>query len=214
MLLFLVVIFKALKLWEKSIFSSLYCWLLILLAGFGTRGLLAHNDNSLKEKIYTAVSEAIICLKGEKVEKSDKDTAFTGYESTGEVVDVRLSGDMQLTGLSSELVSLTGELMSGDMSSASQTGGENALTASQTQTSGTQTQVVLPEPEKAPEQIAQKKEEKQEFTKQLTILEAIKHLITENNIPLSSSKTVKFTYVAMSSADYPYMKTALEKKMI
>ena len=58
-------------------------------------------------------------------------------------------------------------------------------------------------------------ETKQEdLTKQVTMLEAIKHLIKENAIPLSSSKNVKFTYVAMSNEAYPYMKTALEKRMI
>lgn len=46
------------------------------------------------------------------------------------------------------------------------------------------------------------------------MLDAIKHLIQVNAIPLSTSKTVRFTYVAQSSEAYPYMKTALEKKMI
>lgn len=46
------------------------------------------------------------------------------------------------------------------------------------------------------------------------MLEAIKHLIKENELPLSTAKNVKFTYVAMSNEAYPYMKTALEKRMI
>lgn len=49
---------------------------------------------------------------------------------------------------------------------------------------------------------------------EVTMLDAIKHLIQVNAIPLSTSKTVRFTYVAQSSEAYPYMKTALEKKMI
>ena len=46
------------------------------------------------------------------------------------------------------------------------------------------------------------------------MIEAIKHLIVANAIPLSTSKSANFTHVAKTSKDYPYMKTALEKKMI
>ena len=52
-------------------------------------------------------------------------------------------------------------------------------------------------------------------TAEVTMIEAIKHLIVANAIPLSTSKkSVNFTHVAKTSKDYPYMKTALEKKMI
>jgi hypothetical protein len=46
------------------------------------------------------------------------------------------------------------------------------------------------------------------------MIEAIKHLVKAYNIPLSKSTSSKFTYVSKSSDMYPYMKTALEKKMI
>lgn len=48
----------------------------------------------------------------------------------------------------------------------------------------------------------------------VTILEAIKHLVETYEIPLSTSKNVKFTHIATTNPDYPYMKTALEKKMV
>ena len=51
-------------------------------------------------------------------------------------------------------------------------------------------------------------------TAEVTMIEAIKHLIVANAIPLSTSKSVNFAHVAKTSKDYPYMKTALEKKMI
>ena len=51
-------------------------------------------------------------------------------------------------------------------------------------------------------------------TAEVTMIEAIKHLIVANAIPLSTSKSVNFNHVAKTSKDYPYMKTALEKKMI
>ena len=51
-------------------------------------------------------------------------------------------------------------------------------------------------------------------TSQVTIIEAIKHLIKTYNIPLSKSTSTKFTHVSKSNEMYPYMKTALDKRMI
>lgn len=50
--------------------------------------------------------------------------------------------------------------------------------------------------------------------KELTMLEAIKYVLEKNAIPLSTAKNVKFKYLATTDEDYPYMKTALEKRMI
>ena len=52
-----------------------------------------------------------------------------------------------------------------------------------------------------------------EITKN-AVIEAIKHLVKAYNIPLSKSTSSKFTHVSKSSSMYPYMKTALEKRMI
>ena len=49
---------------------------------------------------------------------------------------------------------------------------------------------------------------------EVTMIDAIKHLIKTNNIPLSTKKNTKFTHIATSDSNYPYMKTALEKRMI
>jgi hypothetical protein len=46
------------------------------------------------------------------------------------------------------------------------------------------------------------------------MIEAIKHLIKTYNIPLSKSTSTKFTHVSKSNEMYPYMKTALDKRMI
>jgi hypothetical protein len=51
-------------------------------------------------------------------------------------------------------------------------------------------------------------------TSQVTMIEAIKHLVKAYNIPLSKSTSTKFTHVSKSNAIYPYMKTALDKRMI
>jgi hypothetical protein len=56
--------------------------------------------------------------------------------------------------------------------------------------------------------------QKNNSTSQVTIIEAIKHLVSAYNIPLSKSTSSKFTHVSKSSSMYPYMKTALEKRMI
>lgn len=49
---------------------------------------------------------------------------------------------------------------------------------------------------------------------EVTMIDAIKHLIKTNNIPLSTKKNTKFTHITTSDSNYPYMKTALEKRMI
>jgi hypothetical protein len=46
------------------------------------------------------------------------------------------------------------------------------------------------------------------------MIDAIKHVIDTNNIQLSQSTNASFKHLAKTSADYPYMKTALEKRMI
>lgn len=57
-------------------------------------------------------------------------------------------------------------------------------------------------------------EEKTNADSEVRMIDAIKHLIQINNIPLSSSKNVRFSHVAQNNENYPYMKTALEKRMI
>jgi hypothetical protein len=68
----------------------------------------------------------------------------------------------------------------------------------------------------AKQPVVQEKVESQNnnSTSQVTIIEAIKHLVSAYNIPLSKSTSSKFTHVSKSSSMYPYMKTALEKRMI
>ena len=49
---------------------------------------------------------------------------------------------------------------------------------------------------------------------EVTMIDAIKHLIKTNNIPLSTKKNTKFTHIATSDSNSPSMKTALEKRII
>ncbi|MFZ2150870.1 MAG: hypothetical protein WAZ12_03890 [Candidatus Absconditicoccaceae bacterium] len=48
----------------------------------------------------------------------------------------------------------------------------------------------------------------------ITILDAIKYLLSENNITLDTKQNVKFTYISYQNPNYPYFKTAFMKKMI
>jgi hypothetical protein len=48
----------------------------------------------------------------------------------------------------------------------------------------------------------------------LTILDSIKYLLDENNIPLDTKQNMKFSYVSYQNSNYPYFKTAFMKKMI
>jgi hypothetical protein len=50
--------------------------------------------------------------------------------------------------------------------------------------------------------------------KNITMLEALKHVITTNQLPLSSKTDINFTSISKNNADYPYFKTAYETRMI
>lgn len=205
--LFLSVTLKAMNLWTKSIFSSLYFWIAIGLVGIGIWGVFVDNHNSLKERIYTNITETLSYLKGEELEETNQELIFTGYQSSGEVGDIRLSGVVQLTGLQQQKISLSGDSQVQSSFSGYLIDASPSEQPSEQQT--WESKKMLPK-----EQELSLQHSESDLKKQVTILDAIKHLILEHNIPLSTSKTVKFSHVAMSSADYPYMKTALEKKMI
>lgn len=48
----------------------------------------------------------------------------------------------------------------------------------------------------------------------LTILDAIKYLLSENSIAIDTKQNVKFTYISYQNTNYQYFKTAFMKKMI
>ena len=191
MMIFITVIFKAAHLWEKTIFASVYFWLFCFFACGGLVGLLFWNQYAEVEFVKSEISTFIDGLKGEWNQNADDE--LTGsleesgflFEETGEVLGMSLSGDRLF---SWEQLSGAKVEMTGSLS----------------------TGILAPE---SPT-ISGGETKQEDLTKQVTMLEAIKHLIKENAIPLSSSKNVKFSYVAMSNEAYPYMKTALEKRMI
>ena len=46
------------------------------------------------------------------------------------------------------------------------------------------------------------------------MIDMLKHLIDANNIPLITTKDVRFVYMAQSDTDYPYFRTAYAKALI
>jgi hypothetical protein len=46
------------------------------------------------------------------------------------------------------------------------------------------------------------------------MMDAIKHIIEVNAIPLSTKTDITFTSVSKTSSNYPYFKTAYDKRMI
>lgn len=197
MLIFIWVCFKAANLWRKSLFSSIY-FLLFFLAMIGGILGLVFASSSTVEKVKDWITTFFDGVKGEEIVTENtqtwEDISFW-FESTGSVLNFSLTWE-----------------------SIYNTWDENTWAVAE--------ETVLPEntiveqnnqpavEEKVEAKVEQKTETKTNSTDKVTMIEAIKHLVKAYNIPLSKSTSSKFTYVSKSSDMYPYMKTALEKKMI
>jgi len=159
------------------------------------------------DKLKESISTFFDGVKGDEVimtgnnQENEEDTGFL-FEATGTVINFSLSW---------ESIYSTWETITGEQITPEET---NTLTVEPTTTEVSEPKVEQP--------VQAVKEEKTETTtatannptSQVTIIEAIKHLVKAYNIPLSKSTSSKFTHVSKSSSMYPYMKTALEKRMI
>ena len=228
--LFILVVFKAMNIWKKSIFSSLYFLLFVLLFAGSIAGIFIDEHNSTKVLIKDQLSTFFAGLNGDIIEKQENNE-LSGYE-------YQLTGAL-LTGENLSGTERTGELLTGIVNTgvnltsgttpteiAQPTTPQTADTQTQpTRTPSTTTQQTIQTPihqqEKNPAQEIQKPQTPTVHTQtnpdangQVSYLSAIKHLIATYHIPLSKSTTSKFTYIAQNSPEYPYMKTALEKRMI
>ena len=200
MLIFIGVCFKSANLWRKSLFSSIYFLLFFLVLLIGVYWMIFSADK-LKESISTffdGVKGDEVVMTGDNQEIKE-DTGFL-LETTGSVISFSLSW---------ESIYSTWETLTGEQIIPEET---NTPTVETTNTEVSEPKVEQP--------VQAVKEEKTETTtannptSQVTIIEAIKHLVKAYNIPLSKSTSSKFTHVSKSSSMYPYMKTALEKRMI
>ena len=229
MMIAIMVIFRATQLRERPIFSSLYFLIFFVLGCGGLAASLFWSKYEKIEEIKNWISTFIEGVKGKEITNTETgsneweiDSDFL-FEGTGSVIEMNLSGDASsLSGeqsLSGDNINLiineTGAaangLTSGESSSLpSGTSPSTGLSVERieeptnTQTpASTQTQTSI-----------QTSNKTSSPNQEVTMIDAIKHLIKTNNIPLSTKKNTKFTHIATSDSNYPYMKTALEKRMI
>lgn len=229
--LFILVVFKAMNIWKKSIFSSLYFLLFVLIFAGSVAGIFIDEHNSTKVLIKDQLSTFFAGLNGDVIKKQENNE-LSGYEYqltgallTGENLSgTELTGDL-LTGIVNTGVTLTSGTTPTEVTQPTTPQTADTQTQLTTGTPSTTTQQAIQTPvhqqEKKPAQEIQKPQTPAVHTQtnpdangQVSYLSAIKHLIATYHIPLSKSTTSKFTYVAQNSSEYPYMKTALEKRMI
>ena len=231
--LFILVVFKAMNIWKKSIFSSLYFLLFVLLFAGSVAGIFIDEHNSTKVLIKDQLSTFFAGLNGDVIKKQENNE-LSGYEYqltgallTGENLSGTERTGKLLTGIVNTGVTLTSGTRPTEITQPTtpQTADTQTQLTTGTPSTSTTTQQTIQTPvhqqEKKPAQEIQKPQTSAVHTQinpdangQVSYLSAIKHLIATYNIPLSKSTTSKFTYVAQNSPEYPYMKTALEKRMI
>lgn len=212
---FVLIVYKAMNIWKKIIFSNLYFLFFVAVFAGSLLGIFTEESNSTKILIKDQISTFFAGLNGEVVETSSTEEGsgyeyqLTGTLLTGEITTGEDSSEALLSGnLVSTQTLNTGSNETGSIQNIQQTA--TWITQTSTGKNTTEAQVSNKQTTKA-----QTSEEKKTDTNgQVSYLSAIKHLIATYNIPLSKSKSSKFTHVDVTSPDYPYMKTALEKRMI
>lgn len=230
---FVLVVYKAMNVWKKTIFSNLYFLFFVAVFAGSLLGIFTEESNSTKILIKNQISTFFAGLNGEVVKTSSTEegsgyeyqltgTLLTGEISTGEdSSDALLSGNIITTQTLNTGSNETGNIQNIQQAATWITQTSTGKNTTEAQVSNKQTTQPTTEAQVSNKQTtqpttkAQTSEEKKTDTNgQVSYLSAIKHLIATYNIPLSKSKSSKFTYVDTTSPDYPYMKTALEKRMI
>ena len=230
---FVLVVYKAMNIWKKNIFSNLYFLFFVAVFAGSLLGIFTEESNSTKILIKDQISTFFAGLNGEVVETSSTEEGsgyeyqLTGTLLTGELTTGEESSEALLSGnLISTQTLNTGSNKTGNIQTIQQaatwiTQTSTAKNTTEAQVSNKQTTQPTTEAQVSNKQTTQpitkaqtSEEKKADANGQVSYLSAIKHLIATYNIPLSKSKSSKFTHVDVTSPDYPYMKTALEKRMI
>lgn len=230
---FVLFVYKAMNIWKKNIFSNLYFLFFVAVFAGSLLGIFTEENNSTKILIKDQISTFFAGLNGEVVETSSTEEGsgyeyqLTGTLLTGEITTGEESSEALLSGnLVSTQTLNTGNNETGNVQTIQQTvtwitqtsTGKNTTEAQvsnkQTTQPTTEAQVSNKQTTQPTTKVQTSEEKKTDANGQVSYLSAIKHLIATYNIPLSKSKSSKFTYVDTTSPDYPYMKTALEKRMI
>lgn len=221
---FVLVVYKAMNIWKKNIFSNLYFLFFVAVFAGSLLGIFTEESNSTKILIKDQISTFFAGLNGEVVETSSTEEGsgyeyqLTGTLLTGELTTGEESSEALLSGnLISTQTLNTGNNETGNTQKIQNTEqivtwtAQASTTKSTTNIQTSSQQTTQPTPATKVQTVEEKKTD---ADGQVSYLSAIKHLIATYNIPLSKSKSSKFTYVDTTSPDYPYMKTALEKRMI
>lgn len=221
---FVLVVYKAMNVWKKTIFSNLYFLFFVAVFAGSLLGIFTEESNSTKILIKNQISTFFAGLNGEVVETSSTEEGsgyeyqLTGTLLTGETTTGEESSEALLSGnLISTQTLNTGNNETGNTQKIQNTEqivtwtAQASTTKSTTNIQTSSQQITQPTPTTKVQTVEEKKTD---ANGQVSYLSAIKHLIATYNIPLSKSKSSKFTYVDTTSPDYPYMKTALEKRMI
>lgn len=216
---FVLIVYKAMNIWKKTIFSNLYFLFFVVIFAGSLLGIFTEESNSTKILIKDQISTFFAGLNGEVVETSSTEEGsgyeyqLTGTLLTGEVTTGDESSDTLLTGniISTQTLN-TGSSETGSIQNIQQTA--TWITQTSTEKNTVEAKVSNKQTTQPTTKAQTSEEKKTDANGQVSYLSAIKHLIATYNIPLSKSKSSKFTYVDTTSPDYPYMKTALEKRMI
>ena len=216
---FVLFVYKSMNIWKKTIFSNLYFLFFVAVFAGSLLGIFTEESNSTKILIKDQISTFFAGLNGEVVETSNTEEGsgyeyqLTGALLTGEATTAEENTGALLTGnLSSPQILNTGSSETGSIQNIQQIA--TWITQSSTGKNTTEAQVSNKQTTEPTTKVQTSEEKKADGNGQVSYLSAIKHLIATYNIPLSKSKSSKFTYVDQTSPDYPYMKTALEKRMI
>ena len=230
---FVLVVYKAMNVWKKNIFSNLYFLFFVVIFAGSLLGIFTEESNSTKILIKDQISTFFAGLNGEVVETSSTEEG-SGYEyqltgtlltreiTTGEdSSEALLSGNIITTQTLNTGSNKTGNIQTIQQAATRITQTSTGKNTTEAQVSNKQTTQPTTEAQVSNKQTTQpitkaqtSEEKKADANGQVSYLSAIKHLIATYNIPLSKSKSSKFTHVDVTSPDYPYMKTALEKRMI
>ena len=221
---FVLVVYKAMNIWKKNIFSNLFFLFFVAVFAGSLLGIFTEESNSTKILIKDHISTFFAGLNGEVVETSSTEEGsgyeyqLTGTLLTGELTTGEESSEALLSGnLISTQTLNTGNNETGNTQKIQNTEqivtwtAQASTTKSTTNIQTSSQQITQPTPTTKVQTVEEKKTD---ANGQVSYLSAIKHLIATYNIPLSKSRSSKFTYVDVTSPDYPYMKTALEKRMI
>lgn len=136
--LFLMVAYKVMNIWKKSIFKSLYFLCFVVIFAISLWGIFASESNATKLALKDQISTFFAGLHGEVLEtETPQEDTGTGYlyESTGAL----LSGETATgTTLLSGDALLSGTVATGTITSSHITGNTSVQPTTTTASTGTQ----------------------------------------------------------------------------